>query len=132
MSFPFFSLFFTKQKSERVSDVAKRKMRNKTKRKKCTFVERLTTNSKFIVGIETRYKFHRRAETQHLFFREEEEEKCLHHTPHPKLHYYYHQIILSKSDVNTQSVDGTEDTKKKKKKKKKSNRRHKTSHRETT
>ncbi len=47
---------------------------------------------------------------------------------HPKLHYY--QIILS-SDVNTQSVDGTEDTKKKKKKKK-SDRHHKTSHRETT
>jgi|MDTC01.2.fsa_nt_gb hypothetical protein len=48
-----------------------------------------------------------------------------------KLLYYFYQIILSKSDVNTQSVDGTEDTKKKKKKKK-SNRHHKTSHRETT
>ena len=46
-----------------------------------------------------------------------------------KLLYYFYQIILSKSDVNTQSVDGTEDTKKKKKK---SNRHHKTSHRETT
>ena len=48
-----------------------------------------------------------------------------------KLLYYFYQIILSKSDVNTQSVDGTEDTKKKKKKKN-SNRHHKTSHRETT
>ena len=50
-----------------------------------------------------------------------------HSTPKTALLF---QIILSKSDVNTQSVDGTEDTKKKKKKK--SNRHHKTSHRETT
>jgi len=49
-----------------------------------------------------------------------------HSTPKTALLF---QIILSKSDVNTQSVDGTEDTKKKKKK---SNRHHKTSHRETT
>ena len=83
MSFPFFSLFFTKQKSERVSDVAKRKMRNKT-RKKCTFVERLITNSKFIVGIPKRDINFTRAETNTFFFREEEEEKCLHLYSTPK------------------------------------------------
>ena len=83
MSFPFFSLFFTKQKSERVSDVAKRKMRNKT-RKKCTFVERLITNSKFIVGIPKRDINFTRAETN-TFFLERRRKKNVSTTPHPKL-----------------------------------------------
>ncbi len=128
--FPFFFPFFYQTSEPVSSDVlAKRKKRNKTRKKCYTFVERLTNSSFHRWNRNETYKFHR-AETKTPFFsREEEEEKCLHHTPHPKL-----RVIISDYSLKKRceySVSGWH-KKHEKEEEEVQSCRHKTSHRETT
>ena len=75
------------------------------------------THEFFISSLESKrdINFTERRPTP-FFFQERRRKKNVSTTLHTQNSALLYQIILSKSDVNTQSVDGTKNTKKKKKK----------------